>query len=97
MPLNVKIPSETEVAPPPKLLTLFALFALFILFTLLALLALLTMLTVSQSVNPLLLLSLYMDFFKLLHGFIKVATWICYMDVTKLSHLFIALCQTKSS
>ena len=32
--------------------------------------------------------------------FFKVITWIyqsCYMDVTKLSHLFIALCQTKSS
>ena len=36
--------------------------------------------------------SFYMDFSKLLHGFVKIDTWIslsCYMDLSKLMHGFL--------
>ena len=42
----------------------------------------------------------YMDLSKLIHGIVKVATWICkscYVDMSKLIYLFLTLCQTKPS
>ena len=50
MLLNVKIPSEMEVAPPPKLLTLFTLFTLLAMLTVLTVLSLLSLLRLSPPV-----------------------------------------------
>ena len=52
MLLNVKITSEAEVAPPPKLLTLFALFTLFTLLALLTVLTLLSLLSLLRLPPP---------------------------------------------
>ena len=41
-----------------------------------------------------------MDFSELLHGFVKIDTWIClsyYVDLSKLFYIFLPLCQTKPS
>ena len=52
-------------------------------------------------------LSCYMDYYKLLHrfvkimhGFVEVAAWICrccYMDLLKLVYSFLAICQTNQA
>ena len=58
--LNIKIPSEIEVAPRYKLLVhYFSLFTLFILFTLVALLTLLTLLTMLTLLPSFTLLTLF--------------------------------------
>ena len=37
------------------------------------------------------------DFSKWLYGYVKAAKWFCYMDLSNLFYVFLALCQTKPS
>ena len=74
--LNIKIPSEIEVAPRYKLLVhCFSLFTLFILFTLVALLTLLTLLTMLTLLTLLPSLTLLTLFKQLRTGRVSGIEW----------------------